>query len=185
MASAVEGGAVLRLHAGFAEAPEAVLAAVGVLFSTRDRRRRAAARETVRAFIATMPATPAQPRPRVRRADPGDRAHLERLRAEFDAVNRESFEGALPSVPLWLSGRMRRRNGHFSARPLEIVISRRLCVRGAPGQAEQTLRHEMIHLWQHATGRAVDHGLEFRRMARALGVHPRATRTVEWRDRGP
>jgi predicted SprT family Zn-dependent metalloprotease len=77
---------------------------------------------------------------------------------------------------------MKRRNGHFSARPLEIVLSRRLCTHGAPGEAEQTLRHEMIHLWQFVEGIPVDHGAAFRRMARKLDVHPRATRRVEWAD---
>jgi predicted SprT family Zn-dependent metalloprotease len=78
---------------------------------------------------------------------------------------------------------MRRRNGHFSIEPLEIVISRRLCDAAADGEAERTLRHEMIHLWQHVQGDRPDHGAEFRRWAVRLDVHPRATRDVEWLDR--
>lgn len=184
MASVAAGGEELRLNVAFASASDDVLAAVARLFSARDRRRRDAARETVRRFIEEIPAHPAPPRQRRRRVPPADRAHLERLRAEFDRVNAEHFGGTLPAVPLYLSGQMRRRNGHFSAHPLEIVLSRRLCAHGHEGESEQTLRHEMIHLWQHATGRPVDHGLDFRRMARRLGVHPRATRPVRWKD-GP
>jgi len=84
-------------------------------------------------------------------------------------------------VPIHLSRSMRRRNGHFSSQPLEIVISWRLCAHGAPGEAEQTVRHEMIHLWQYIEGAAVDHGPAFRRMAHRLDVHPRATRPVKWK----
>ncbi|HEX8272657.1 MAG TPA: SprT-like domain-containing protein [Longimicrobiaceae bacterium] len=180
MASVAEGGAALRLNEAFAGAPEAVLAAVAVLFSARERRRRTAARETVRRFIREMPAAPAPVR-KARRVPPADRAHLERLRAEFERVNREHFGGGLPDVPLFLSGRMRSRNGHFSSHPLEIVISRRLCSHAEAGEAERTLRHEMIHLWQHAAGKKPDHGREFRAWARRLGVHPRATRPVVWK----
>jgi hypothetical protein len=184
MASVAAGGEELRLNAAFAAAPDAVLVAVAELFSARGRRR-TAARERVRRFIAEIPAQPVPPARRARRVSPGDRPHLERLRAEFDRTNQEHFGGELPAVPLYLSGQMRRRNGHFSSHPPEIVISRRLCAHGHDGEAEQTLRHEMIHLWQHATGRPVDHGPEFRRMARRLGVHPRATRPVRWKDTAP
>jgi hypothetical protein len=182
MASVARGGAELRLNHAFASAPEAVIVAAAILFSSRDRRVRNAARETVRRFITAIPAAGSPRQPRRRHVPAHDRPHLERLRAEFARANAEYFDATLPAVPLYLSGQMRRRNGHFSPQPLEIVISRRLCIHGMPGEAELTLRHEMIHLWQHATGRPVDHGAEFRRMARRLDVHPRATRPVRWRD---
>jgi hypothetical protein len=97
-------------------------------------------------------------------------------------VNREIFAAALPAVPLFLSGRMRRRNGHFAADPPQIVISSRLCTHALPGESERTLRHEMIHLWQHANGLPVGHGRDFRVWAVRLGVAPRATREVCWRE---
>jgi hypothetical protein len=75
---------------------------------------------------------------------------------------------------------MRRRNGHFSSDPLEIAISRQLCLRAVDGEAMRTLRHEMIHLWQWAEKRPMGHGPEFRAWARLLDIHPRATRTVCW-----
>jgi hypothetical protein len=181
MASVAERGTALRLNEAFGAAPDAVLHALSALFSARERRKRESAREAVRHFIQHIPVTAAPIARRRRHVHPGDQPHLERLRAELDRVNALHFGGSLPAVPLYLSGQMRRRNGHFSSHPPEIVISRRLCTHGEPGEAEHTLRHEIVHLWQHATGRPVDHGLDFRRMARKLDVHPRATRPVRWR----
>jgi hypothetical protein len=181
MVSLAGRGRVLRIDAGFAAAPAAVLVAAAGLFAARDRRQHRSAREAVRAFIRTLPGgSPAPARPRRRVTAPGDAPHLERLSAEFDRVNAAAFDGALPTVPLFLSARMRRRNGHFSSSPLEIVLARALLVRAAPGEAEATLRHEMIHLWQHVAGLAPGHGREFRAWARRLDVHPRATRPVAW-----
>jgi SprT-like family protein len=175
---------VIRMNRAFAAAPEHVLAAVAVLFSSARGRRKESARETVRGFIDALPVVPAAPRgPKRRRQHPLDRPHLDRLQAEFDRTNRLHFAGKLPRVPIFLSRQMRRRNGHFSSQPLEIVVSHRLCTHGAPGEAEHTLRHEMIHLWQYVSGAEVDHGGAFRRMAKKLDVHPRATRPVKWKGR--
>lgn len=102
--------------------------------------------------------------------------------AEFARVNRDFFADALPAVPLFLSGRMRRRNGHFVVDPPQIVIAGRLCTHALPGEAERTLRHEMIHLWQHASGQRVGHGRDFRVWAVRLEIVPRATREVCWRE---
>lgn len=181
MASVASRGATLRLNAAFLSAPDEVLYAVGVLFSPARKPRRLLAAATVRAFIRDIPAAVVIACPRPRRIPAADGEPIRRLRAEFERVNAESFAGALPPVPIFLSGRMRRRNGHFSADPLEIVLSRRLWALGEAGEVEETLRHEMIHLWQHVSKFPVDHGASFRRMARLLGVHPRARRDVRWR----
>jgi hypothetical protein len=179
MVSVGEGGRTLRLNECFRDAPATVLRAVGLLYAAGNQKGRSQAREELREFLASRSsATP--PRRRARRIPTADRPHLERLRAEFERVNRDHFAGALPTVPIYLSGRMRRRNGHFCISPLEIVLSRRLCTEAAAGEVEQTLRHEMIHLWQHVNGKEPDHGREFRQWARRLGVHPRATRAVRW-----
>ena len=180
MASVTDGGSTLRLHESFAAAPTEVLHAVGRLFSVRTDSGRRVARKVVNEFLASRApsATPVRRLPREEL--PGDPPHLERLRAEFDRVNRKFFGDTLPAVPLWLSGRMRSRNGHFSPQASEIVISRRLCTEGVPGEAEHTLRHEMIHLWQHLVGTQPDHGGAFRWWARRLDVHPRARRPVRW-----
>jgi hypothetical protein len=184
MISVARPGDVLRIHEVFGDAPSAVLVAVGRLYSSTSERTRSKAREEVRKFLASrLPA--ARPKPRratSRRTPASDRPLLDRLQKEFAAVNAAYFRGSLPKVPLRLSGRMRRRNGHFGTDPLEIAISRRLCLNAADGEAERTLRHEMIHLWQHVEGRKPGHGADFRRWARRLGIHPRATRTVCWTD---
>ena len=181
MVSVGERGRVLRLHEAFAEAPPEVLHAVGALLAPR-RAARSRARSTIGAFIAAIPTTAGMRRQR--RVPRADRPALTRLQAEFDRINSLHFGGDLPRVPLYLSGRMRRRNGHFCADPLEIVISRRLCEHAEDGEAESTLRHEMIHLWQHHPGRRPGHGAEFRAWARRLDVHPRATRDVAWNREG-
>ena len=184
MASVADRGRSLRLNVAFAKADEAVLVAVARLFTARDARTRARAREAVRRFIRAIPPQggPARRRPRTRQVLPGDERHIERLMGEFRRVNAAHFGGALPEVPVYLSGVMRRRNGHFCSHPLEIVISRHLCTHAAPGESEHTMRHEMIHLWQHAQGKKPDHGPEFRAWARTLDVHPRATRRVSWKN---
>jgi hypothetical protein len=176
---------VIRMHAAFGQAGAEVLRAVALLYTPGTRaKQRSAARAVVQRFIEGIPAQPSAPRQRRTRVAEGDREHLDRLQAEFDRVNRMQFGGRLPRVAIHLSRQMRRRNGHFSSQPLEIVISWRLCVHGAPGEAEQTVRHEMIHLWQYLEGVPVDHGQAFRRLARKLDVHPRATREVRW-ERSP
>jgi hypothetical protein len=182
MVSVGDRGATLRLHECFRAAPPEVLRAVGRLLSRRSAAEREAARSTVRDFLATALRAPAAapPAPRPRRRPAADRPQIARLQAEFDRVNAEFFGGALPRVHLALSGRMRRRNGHFSSAPLEIVISRTLCLDAAEGEAEKTLRHEMIHLWQYVEGHKPGHGRDFRRWAVRLGVHPRATRAVDY-----
>lgn len=186
MASVAERGTALRLNTAFAAAPEDVLVAVARLFSARDARTRNRARDAVRRFITLIPAESVPPRrTRTRQVPASDRPQIERLLAEFRRVNAVHFGGALPEVPLYLSGKMRRRNGHFSSTPLEIVISRVLCTHALPAESEATLRHEMIHLWQHAQGKKPDHGPEFRAWARKLDVHPRATRPVKWERKPP
>ena len=182
MASAADRGRTLRLHEVFRQAPADVLRALGENFSARRRATRQAARALIRSFLASAPiemppARPRRPAP-VRRSD---LHHLARLRACFDSVNAEYFGGALPRVEIRLSGRMSRRIGHFTSDPLEIVISRSLCTDAADGEAEATLRHEMIHLWQWCTGAKPGHGPDFRRWALRLGIHPRATREVCWK----
>jgi hypothetical protein len=119
-----------------------------------------------------------QPTPRDRPGDTALLAELDRLRGE---LNRAHFEGRLSAIPIRISGRMRTRLGelrleHKTGRPVYIGLSRRHLRRdGWPG-ARETLLHEMIHQWQAETGRPVDHGPEFRRKARELGITPRAIR---------
>ena len=179
MASAT--GGTLRVHQAFAAAPDEVLDALVSCFMSRVPAKRSGARRVLRGFFAAA-AAPEPPRSRTRTVRPAHLPHLARLEAEFLRVNDAFFAGALPTVPLFLSERMRRRNGQFSTNPPQIVIAQRLCAEALPGEDERTLRHEMIHLWQHHEGRQLDHGREFREWARRLDIRPRATRSVCWRD---
>jgi predicted SprT family Zn-dependent metalloprotease len=77
---------------------------------------------------------------------------------------------------------MRTRLGHLSldqaGRPTDITISRRHLAAHGWDEAEQTLLHEMVHLWQWVIGHTVDHGPQFRAKAREVGVAAAARRWV-------
>lgn len=187
MASMANGGRTLRLHEAFAAAPPDVLRSLGCLLAPGTKgAERTRLRKVVSHFLETaISRHPNRPGRRARPlSDPTDVPHLERLRREFDEVNARFFRSKLPVVPIRLSDRLRRRNGHFRTNPLEITIARKLCTDGVDGEAEHTLRHEMIHLWQWLTGAKLGHGGDFRRMARVVDVHPRASRPVRWRSEG-
>jgi hypothetical protein len=174
---------VLRLHAGFAHAPDRVLRAIIRFLDPRLPRglRRAAERELlafpVEEYEGTAPARFRQERPR-----PGDLLLLHRLSQAHDRFNREHFDGRLGAIPLRLSGRMRSRLGELSVdlrtgSPMEIAISRRHIARHGWDEVEHTLLHEMVHQWQAESGLPVDHGPGFREKARQVGVTPGAKRT--------
>lgn len=112
---------------------------------------------------------------------------LRRLGRLFQALNARHFGGALPTVPVRLSGRLRTRLGQIvierrSGLPLAIELNRRHATADDPLELEETLLHEMVHLWQCANGYRVDHGARFRAEAHRVGVTPAARRRV--RDRG-
>ena len=78
---------------------------------------------------------------------------------------------------------MKSRLGHYvwsgqTARDAEIVISRRHIRRNGWEEAVHTLLHEMVHQWQDERGLPVDHGRDFRRKAKAVGIVPRARREL-------
>ena len=174
---------VLRLHAGYAHAPDRVLRAIIRFLDPRLPRalRRAAERELlafpVEEYEGTAPARLRPERPR-----PGDLLLLHRLSQAHDRFNREHFDGRLGTIPLRLSGRMRSRLGELSVdlrtgSPMEIAISRRHIARHSWDEVEHTLLHEMVHQWQAESGLPVDHGPGFREKARQVGVTPGAKRT--------
>jgi hypothetical protein len=176
----------LRLHRGYAAAPDRVLLAI-VRFLTpglRRETRRVAEREFL-AFPVERHAPPAPERPRrvAERPRPGDAELLERLVASHRALNALHFGGTLGEIPIRLSGRMKTRLGELAVdlrtgRPIRITMSRRHIRRHGWAEVEHTLLHEMVHQWQAETGRPVDHGAGFRRKAREVGVVPRAKRRV-------
>lgn len=174
-------GRRLRIHEGYAAAPDEVLRAI-VKFLTPGVRRatRVAARQVFLSFPVERHAPPRPRRPP--RPRPGDRDLLLRLTTLQAELNLTHFGGQLATLPIRLSSRMRRRLGELrlerkTGRAVHIGLNRRHALRDPWPEVRDTLLHELVHQWQAETGRPVDHGREFRRMAREVGIVPRAVRT--------
>ena len=178
-------GGLLSIHRGYALAPDRVLKAVVRFLKPRVSReaRRAAERE----ILAFRAADWALGEPRRRRAGDrprrGDAEKTQRLTRLFAEYNARHFGGLLPRLPLRISGRMRTRLGqlclhHETGEPHEITMSRVHIDRHGWAETAHTLLHEMVHLWQHVNGHAVDHGPLFRRKAIQVGVVAAARRDV-------
>ncbi len=175
-------GRIFRVHEGYSHAPDEVLRAI-VRFVTPGARREQ--RRLARAVFLAFPVEHYAPRPErpagPSRLGPRDQAMLDRLRLLHGELNRRHFGGALGPITLRLSSRMRRRLGEIrlergSNRPVHIALSRRHLRRDRWEQVSETLLHEMVHQWQAESGRPVDHGADFRRMAARVGIEPRAVR---------
>ncbi|MDX2120729.1 MAG: SprT-like domain-containing protein [Gemmatimonadota bacterium] len=174
-------GRRLRIHEGYAAAPDEVLRAI-VKFLTPGVRRasRVAARQVFLSFPVERHAPPRSRRPP--RPRPGDQELLLRLTTLQAELNLTHFNGQLTTLPIRLSSRMRRRLGELrlerkTGRAVHIGLSRRHALHDPWPEVRDTLLHELVHQWQAETGRPVDHGREFRRMAREVGIVPRAVRT--------
>jgi hypothetical protein len=175
---------VLRVHRGYAYAPDRVLGAiVSFLDPRRSRVERRAAEQVFLAFPVEM-YVPRSARPRaIERPRPGDLALLHRLHEAHQRFNAEYFGGRISEIPIRLSGRMRVRLGEVSVdlrtgRPIEIAMSRLHLTRHSWDEVEHTMLHEMVHQWQAESGLPVDHGPTFRAKAREVGVLPAAQRPV-------
>ena len=181
----VSNGGVLSIHRGYALAPDRVLEAVVRFLKPRlSRKARRAAEREILTFRA---ADWALGEPRRRRAGdrprPGDAEKTERLARLFAEYNSRHFGGLLPGLPMRISGRMRTRLGQLCLHPAtgvphEITLSRVHIDRHGWKETAHTLLHEMVHLWQHVNGHAVDHGPLFRRKAIQVGVVAAARRDV-------
>ncbi|MDH4132438.1 MAG: SprT-like domain-containing protein [Gemmatimonadota bacterium] len=175
---------VLRVHRGYAWAPDRVLSAIVkyVRPGTRRATRRSAEREFL-TFPVEVHAPPARPSRRgVERPRAGDEVVLARLAGAHRRLNDAHFGGGLPVIQFRLSGRMRTRLGELavdarSGKPLEIAVSRAHLKHGW-AEVEQTVLHEMVHQWQAESALPVDHGTVFRRKARAVGIEPSARRSL-------
>jgi len=171
-------GRTLRVHEGYAEAPEAVLRAIVTFATARTRAERQAARDAILAHEVDRPALAR----RVEPARPGDLPLIVQLTEAYRTLNAEHFGGTLQPLPIRLSGRMATRLGHFDPgsrhQGAEIVLSRRHLTRDGWREALHTLLHEMVHQWQHETGQPVDHGPGFREKCRQVGITPAARRDV-------
>ncbi len=177
-------GDEVRIHRGFLEAPEPVLRAVVDFVQAKTRRKRAEARRELLAYRIPSHAR-AEPGPRraPEKTHPADEKYVNKLVERHAQLNSEKFGGELRFVPIRVSRRLKSRLGHYAwsgqeGRPAEIVISRNHIRRHGWEEAEHTLLHEMVHQWQDETGRKVDHGRDFRRMARTVGITPQARRGV-------
>ncbi len=170
----------LRLHAGYAWAPDHVLAAVVRFLAPRVARAdRLAARRHFLAFPVERYVASRPPPAAARRVmPPAHHDSVARLVALHQLFNRRHFGGRLATIPIRLSGRMSTSLGVLRAdragRPTEIILSHRHLVRDAWSVVTDTLLHEMVHQWQGEHGLPIDHGAAFRRMARAVGIIPRS-----------
>lgn len=175
---------VLRLHRGYAYAPDRVLRAILRFLSPRlpQAIRRLAEREFL-GFPVEQYAPPDSTLRGRERPRPGDVMLLYRLSRLHQELNDRHFDGQLEIVPIRLSGRMRTRLGELSVdmrsgRAIEIAISRLHIEQHPWEEVAHTMLHEMVHQWQAETGRPVDHGRTFREKAAEVGVLPKARRRV-------
>lgn len=171
-------GRTLRIHEGYADAPEPVLRAIVAFAVARNKVERTVARDAILAFdVERGPAPRRQEPPR-----PGDVAMIAQLMEAHRELNARWFGDALTVIPLRLSGRMATRLGHYDPgskhTPAEIVMSRTHITRHGWREAMHTLLHEMVHQWQHETGEPLDHSTAFRQKAREVGITPAARRDV-------
>ncbi len=171
-------GRTLRVHEGYADAPEPVLRAIVSFAMARTKAARTVARDAILSHdVERAPAAR-----RIEPARPGDLAIIAQLREAHRALNVQWFDGTLTALPIRLSGRMATRLGHFDPgsrhTPSEIVMSRTHVVRHGWREAMHTLLHEMVHQWQHETGATLDHGPGFRAKCREVGITPAARREV-------
>jgi hypothetical protein len=173
----------LRIHRGYAVAPDRVLKAIVRFLRGRvPRRMRAAVRHEFLSFPVHLYAPPAERKPRPEPPRPGDLRILHELARIHDRLNRRHFGGLLREIRFRLSGRMRTRLGELSVNlktgeASEIAISRRH-LRNGWAEVEETVLHEMVHQWQVENRLPLDHGPGFRSKACEVGIEPRARRDV-------
>lgn len=171
----------LRLHAGYAWAPDEVLAAILRFLQPRvPRPERLAARRRFLTFPVERHATSRGggrrgPRP----VAPEHEQAIGRLVRLHEILNQRHFAGTLRTIPIRLSDKMKTRLGEFRAdhdgAAVEITLSRRHLRRDGWTAAAETLLHEMVHQWQCEQGLPLDHGPAFRRKALEVGITPNAT----------
>ena len=174
-------GSTLRLHRGFAYAPDRVLRAVVAFAQGRSR----PVRNDARRELVSFPVHDYVPAPRGRSRQPrlrvGDLDVVRRLRTLHACLNARHFGGTLAVPAFRVSHRMRRRLG-------EVVVAHSGCVIGISrhhverdgwDEVERTLLHEMVHQWQVENDLRPDHGRAFRRKARELGIEASARRAID------
>lgn len=170
----------LRIHAGYAWAPDEILRMV-ILFldphASRELRR--SARRGFLAFPISAHSRSRPCQPRTRSTDQIHQQEIRRLIRLHEIYNLRHFNGTLATIPIHLSARMKSRLGEFRAYPAgqwsEIVISLRHLVADGEASVSDTLLHEMVHQWQYEAGWPIDHGERFKQKAREVGIIAAAT----------
>src|SRR6202049_3660526 len=158
-------GGELRIHHSFLGADEEVWRAVIVFVHGRTRVVRNAARRTILEFPVARSSPAPRRKPSPERTTPTDLPFIRELSRWHAAYNDERFGGALRTIPIRISRRMKSRLGHYSPTSqdceAEIVISRRHIRRDGWEEALHTLLHEMVHQWQGEEGLVVHHRWDF------------------------
>lgn len=173
------GDGELRVHKGFLDAPEGVHRAIVDFVEGRTR----SARKAAQRVIVTHPIVVEKKSARRERTHADDEPLAEKLREWHSRYNEQHFDGALETVEIHVSRRMKRRLGHYAPANAEgggavIAISRRHLRRHGWSEALNTLLHEMVHQWQDETTHVIDHGRTFRQKARAVGITASAKRAL-------
>lgn len=171
---------VLRVHEAYLAAPPQVWRAIVSFIGGRTRRAR---REAERVIVEYAPRESDARRPRrVSRPRREDAPVLAELSRAHEQYNRRYFDGLLQPIDIVVSRRMRSRLGQYTIAAdgvaPEIAISRSHIRRDPWLEVLHTLLHEMVHQWQAEGGLPLDHGRAFRDKARALGIEPRARRSM-------
>ena len=172
-------GPELRANEGYINAPENVLRAIVVFAEGRTKSERRAAQRVIVEFpFVERPAARTERKERTHADDAAMVTQLEQWHARY---NTRHFAGALKTIPIRVSRRMKSRLGHYSPGsgiPAEIAISRTHIRRHGWPEALHTLLHEMVHQWQDETKRPIDHGTGFRAKCREVGIAPYARRAL-------
>ena len=184
------GDGTLRIHQGYAMAPDRVLEAIIRFLKPRvPQRLRKALEHQFLTFPVDLHTRPAGKRPkRGERARPGDIRILHQLARTHERLNVQHFGGELKEIPFRLSGRMKTRLGEYSVNvrtgeSVAITISRSHIRAELWGEVEHTVLHEMVHQWQVESGLPLDHGPQFRQKAREVGIQPSARRDLSGKTR--
>ena len=182
-------GDELRVHEGYLSAPPEIHEAIVVFVESRSRAERRAATKRIVAYSGST----WRDSGRRERTRPEDEPLAKKLGEWHARLNDECFGGALKSIPIRVSRRMKSRLGHYTAggpggqerqtaKGLgEIAISWRHVRRHRWDEVVHTLIHEMVHQWQDENGLPMDHGPRFRAKARDVGIDGAAKRAVAHR----
>ena len=178
----------LRIHQGYAMAPDRVLQAIVRFLRPRlPRRLKKALQHQFLSFPVHLHAPPRARRARKEEHPrPGDLRILDDLARAHARLNCQHFGGRLREVPFFLSSRMHTRLCEYSVNIMtgqsESITISRAHIRSDPWEeVEHTVLHEMVHQWQVESGLPLDHGAGFREKAREVGIQPRARRDPQRR----